>query len=388
MTYMTEERQMIRDAAAEFSNEVVLPTANRLDPQKGAIPREIINQMSELGFFGITAPEKYGGSGLGCFEYCLVAEELARGWMSVSSIIARSQYQMLEALNWEEEKKQAYCERAVSGDFLTAVALSEPNVGSDLAAIACKAELENDEYVITGSKYWCTFADGADGLVLFARTSPPRDEKKPHQGISAFLIEKPRGELPANCDGHAIPKIGYFGWNTYELAFDGCRVPRENLIGQEGQGFLRMVSGLEIARAHTAARAIGLAQGALDAAMKYADERVQFGQALSQFQDIRFKLARMATDIEAARQLNYSVCAKIDQGGRCDKEASMSKWFATEMSERVASDALQILGGAGYTTHFPVERYWRDARLTRIFEGTSEIQLRIISDQLLGKAAA
>jgi acyl-CoA dehydrogenase len=388
MTYMTEERQMIKDTAAEFTNEVILPIANELDPQKGQMPAELIQQLAELGFFGIRAPAKYGGSEMGCFEYCLIAEELTRGWMSAGSIIARAAYGLIEDLPWDEDRKQAYCERAVAGDFLLAMALSEPNVGSDLSGIACKAVKDGDDFVITGSKYWCTFADGADGIVVMARTAEPSSPERGHEGISAFLIEKPRGELPQNCDGHAIPKIGYFGWNTYELAFDGCRVPGENLIGEEGKAFKFMVSGLEVARAHTAARAIGLAQGALDVAIQYSHDRVQFGQPISQFQDLRFKIARMAGEIEAARQLNYSVCDKIDRGGRCDKEASMTKWYATEMAERVTSDALQILGGAGYTTHFPVERYWRDARLTKIFEGTSEIQLRIISDHLLGKPQA
>jgi alkylation response protein AidB-like acyl-CoA dehydrogenase len=388
MSYLTEERQLIKDAAASFTDDVVLPAANRLDPEKGSIPGEVIAQMAELGFFGIRAPEKYGGSGLGCFEYCLIAEELSRGWMSVASIIARSGYGVVEKIeSWSEEKRQDYCERAVKGDFMVAMALSEPNVGSDLASISCKAVPQGDNFILTGSKYWCTFCDQADAIVVIARTSSPSNTKRRHEGLSAFLVEKPRGALPENCKGHAIPKIGYFGWNTFELAFDGCAVPRSNMIGKEGHAFAFMASGLESARAHTAARSIGLAQGALNSAVQYSHERIQFEQPISQFQDLRFKIARMASEIEAARQLNYFVCNQIDRGGRCDKEASMAKWYASEMSERVTSEALQILGGAGYTTHFPVERYWRDARLTKIFEGTSEIQLRIISDQILGKPA-
>ena len=389
MTYMTEERQMIKDTAADFTNNVLIPTANKLDPEKGKLPQEVISQMAELGFFGIRAPAKYGGSEMGAFEYCLIAEELSRGWMSAASIIARSAYGLVEQMKaWSDEKKQAYCERAVAGDFLVAAALSEPNVGSDLSSISCKAVRDGDDYVLTGSKYWCTYGDGADAVMVIARTSEPSDPKRKHQGLSAFLVEKPRGELPKDCEGHAIPKIGYFGWNTYELAFDGTRVPAENLIGEEGKAFVFMVSGLEVARAHTASRSIGAAQAALDVAVQYSQERVQFEQPISQFQDLRFKIARMASEIEAARQLNYFVCDQIDRGGRCDKEASMVKWYASEMSERVTSDALQILGGAGYTQLFPVERYWRDARLTKIFEGTSEIQLRIISDHILGKPLA
>jgi alkylation response protein AidB-like acyl-CoA dehydrogenase len=186
--------------------------------------------------------------------------------------------------------------------------------------------------------------------------------------------------------GSPIPKIGYFGWTTWELAFDGCRVPVTSLLGEEGKGFYLATHELERARAHTAARAVGLARGALEDATKYALEREQFGRPIGEFQAIRFKLASMATDIEAARQLTYYVCDEIDSGRRCDKQASMAKLFASEMAERVTSEAIQIFGGAGYTTLNAVERYWRDARLTKIFEGTSEIQMRIISDQLLGKS--
>jgi len=339
--------------------------------------------MAELGYFGIMAPVEIGGSGLGCFEYCLIAEELSRGWMSVASLIARSTPNIFKFM--PEDQRTLYVSRAVKGDFLVALALSEPNVGSDLAAISCRAVREDDKWVLNGNKYWCTFADDADALIVFARTHPTDQGGRSHKGISAFLIEKPRGEFPQGCTGAIIPKIGYFGWTTFELSFDDCRVSECNLIGQEGAGFLIMANMLETARAHTAARAIGLAQGALDCAVDYAHDRVQFGQPISKFQDLRFKIARMAARIEAARQLMYSVCEKIDAGGRCDKEAAMVKWVATEMSEQVCSDALQILGGAGYTTLFPVERYWREARLTKIFEGTSEIQLRIISDHILGK---
>ena len=214
------------------------------------------------------------------------------------------------------------------------------------------------------------------------------DPQRKHVGISAFLIDKPRGSFPPGIAGSSIPKIGYFGWKTWDLAFDSLRLPADALIGTEGEAFAAFSRGLETYRAHTAARAIGLARGALEDATQYAQQRIQFDQPIANFQAIRFKLAHMATQIEAARQLNFHVCTQIDQGLRCDTEAAMSKLFASEMSERVCSEALQILGGAGYTTHHAVERYWRDARLTKIFEGTSEIQLKIISDRMLGKARA
>jgi alkylation response protein AidB-like acyl-CoA dehydrogenase len=198
------------------------------------------------------------------------------------------------------------------------------------------------------------------------------------------MIEKERGKLPPGCSGSPIRKIGYFGWRTWELHFDNCRVPASGMMGQEGRGFYAMMSGLETARVHTAARAIGLARGALDDSITYAHRRVQFKRPIGEFQAIRFKLAEMAANIEAARQFMYYVATEVDGKRRCDKEASMVKWFASEMAERVTSDALQIHGGYGYTKDLPLERYWRDARLTKIFEGTSQIQLRIISDRLLG----
>ncbi|QQS11032.1 MAG: acyl-CoA dehydrogenase family protein [Rhodospirillales bacterium] len=387
MSYMTEERRMIQETAREFALNEVLPLANKLDPVEGDIPMSLRDKLAEMGYFGILIPEEYGGMGLGVFEYCLITEELSRAWMSVASLIARGNG-LSAARGMDEAQKRKYLPRAARGEFLGAGSLSEPGVGSDLGGIACRATRDGDSWVINGNKYWCTFADGADYIALAARTSQPTDPKKRHQGISCFMIEKPRGQLPAGVKGGPIPKIGYFGWKTWELAFDDCRIPADCLVGEEGRGFYYLSAGLERARAHTAARAIGLARGGLEDATRYAKERVQFGQPIGEFQYTRFRLAKMATDIEAARQLMYFVCDEIDSKRRCDKEASMVKLFASEMAERVTSDALQIFGGAGYTKLHAVERYWRDARLTKIFEGTSEIQKRIISDNLLGKPAA
>jgi alkylation response protein AidB-like acyl-CoA dehydrogenase len=387
--YLTEERRLIRDTAREFAMQEVLPLANRLDPEQGDMPRELLQKMADLGYFGITIPEEYGGLGLGCFEYCLVAEELSRAWMSVGSVIARGNTFMGSQLLTPEQKREVF-PRVVKGEYLGALALSEPNAGSDLAGIACRAQRiggTDGGWSISGSKYWCTFADGADYIYVLVRTGSSIDPKRRHDGISAFMIDKPRGRLPEGVKGSPIPKIGYFGWKTWELAFDDCRVPASALIGPEGKAFAAFSRGLETYRAHTAARAIGLARGALEDAIAYARERVQFGHAIAEFQSIRFRLATMASEIEAARQLMYHVCTEIDSGRRCDTEAAMVKLFATEMSERVCSEALQIFGGAGYTKLHAVERYWRDARLTKIFEGTSEIQQRIISDSLLGRVA-
>ncbi len=381
MSYITEERKLIQQMARDFAIKEVLPIANKLDPEQGDIPMSLRDQMAELGYFGILIPEEYGGLGLGVFEYALVTEELARAWMSVASIIARG-----NSL-WggvTEEDKRRYFPKMARGEWLGAFSLSEAEAGSDLANVACKATRQGDEWVINGSKTWCTFADGADYIVLFARTSAPTDPKRRHVGISQFLIQKQRGGFPPGISGSPIRKIGYFGWKTWELYFDNFHLPASALLGQEGRGFYAMMSGLETARVHTAARAIGLARGALDDSVEYAKRRAQFGHPIAEFQAIRFKLAEMAANIEAARQFMYFVANEIDGKRRCDKEASMVKWFASEMAERVTSDALQIHGGYGYTKDFPIERYWRDARLTKIFEGTSQIQLRVISDRLLG----
>jgi alkylation response protein AidB-like acyl-CoA dehydrogenase len=383
MTYMTEERRLIQSQAREFTLREVLPVANRLDPVEGDIPMELREKLGEMGYFGILIAEEYGGLGLGCFEYCLITEELARGWMSVASLIARGN-SLIGMERLSEEQRRHYLPKVARGELLGAFSMSEPNAGSDIANISCRAKKDGDSYVITGNKYWCTFADGADFLIVIARTGDPKPGRR-HEGLSAFMIPKKRGELPPGVKGAPIPKIGYFGWKTWELAFDDCRVPKEYLVGEEGKGFYLATHGLEKARAHTAARAIGLARGALEDSIEYANSRVQFNQPISQFQAIRFKIAQMATEIEAARQLMYFVCDEIDSGRRCDKEAAMVKFFASEMAERVTSEGLQIHGGAGYTKLHAVERHWRDARVTKIFEGTSEIQQRIISDNILGR---
>ncbi|MGO4705964.1 acyl-CoA dehydrogenase family protein [Microvirga sp. 2MCAF38] len=385
MPELSEERRMIQESAREFTRSRVRPLADKLDPVKGEMPRDLIDEMAELGYFGILIPEEYGGLGLGALEYCLVAEELARGWMSVASMIARGNALIGSLKSMTPEQKKVYLPRMARGEFLGAFALSEPNAGSDVANISCRAKRVGDEWEITGNKYWCTFADGADFILVFARTDPTIDPKARHRGISAFMVEKPRGQLPEGVSGNPIPKIGYYGWTTWELAFDDCRVPAENMIGEEGRAFYLATAGLETARAHTAARSIGLAQAGLEDAIQFSKERRQFDKTIASFQAIRFKIATMATEIEAARSLMHAVCEKIDQGVRCDKEASMVKLFASEMSERVTSEALQIHGGGGYTTLNAVERHWRDARLTKIFEGTSEIQMRIISDHILGR---
>ena len=381
--YMTEERLELQALARQFSQDVVLPIANELDPVEGKFPPELIKQMGDMGFFGILIPEEYGGLGLGVFEYCLVAEELSRAWMSVGGLLARGNGM---GGRFTQEQESRLLPKVATGEWLGAFALSEAEAGSDVANIRCKATRDdNGDWIINGTKMWCTFADQADYIILFARTSTDPDPTKRHRGISAFLVEKERGSFPEGMSGTPAKKIGYFGWNTWDLNFDNFKLPADALLGEEDKGFYQAVSGLEVGRAHTAARSIGLAQAALDDSIKYMQQRVQFNHRLADFQHLRFKIADMAAQIEASRQLMYHVCTQIDTGRRCSKEAAMVKYLAAEMSERVTSEALQIHGGAGYTKDFQVERHWRDARLTKIFEGSSEIQMRIISDELLGR---
>jgi len=378
MTYLDDELRMLRDETRKFTANEVLPEANERDPEGERMSDDLIDALGEMGFFGIMTPEKYGGLDLGPLAYAVVTEELARGWLSVASIIARGQ----NLSGATETQKAEYLPDMAAGERLKAISISEPGAGSDVAGMSTTAEKVGDEYEIDGQKTWCTYAKGADFIVLYAKTDP--DASPPHTGISAFIIDKSPGEFDVDgLSGRKIDTIGYHGWHSYELNLDNVRVPADKLIGgEEGQGFYQIMEFFEPARVHTAARAIGLARGALEDALEYAGDRQQFGQPIGDFQAIRFKLATMATKIEAARQLTHSVASKKEAGGRADREACMAKYFASEMAEEVTSEGIQILGGNGYTTDYPMERYWRDARLTKIFEGTSEIQQRVIADRL------
>ena len=387
--YASDERLEMRDLARRFAMDEVLPVANELDPVQGEMPDELVAQMGKMGFFGIMIGEEHGGLGLGLFEYVLVTEELARAWMSVASIIARGNG---HGGQFPTSLRDDLVPRVARGEYLGATAISEPDAGSDVASIRTRAEREGDEWVLNGQKMWCTFADRADYLIVYARTTPYDPERR-QAGIRSFYIPKERGSFPPGMTGNPIRKIGYHGWKTWELSLNDVRVPAEYLLGRDAEagdaksGFKTLSRGLSVARVHTAARSIGLARGALEDAVAYAQQRKQFDQPIGDFQAIRFKIAHMASEIDACRALMYQVAADADAGRPVDHQASMAKYIASEMAERVTSEALQIHGGAGYTTDLPIERYWRDARLTKIFEGTSEIQLRIISDRLLPRPA-
>jgi len=389
--YLSDERLEIQAAARRFSMEEVLPLANELDKQKADIPDGFLKRIGAMGYFGIMIGEDLGGMGRGVFEYALITEELARSWMSVASIIARGNGMGTNV--GDPERRVDLLKRSARGDWIGAAALSEPGAGSDLANVQCRAVRSGDEYVISGEKRWCGNALNADFIMLLARTDNASKGQR-SRGLESFLIVKDRGSFPKGLTGSAIDKIGYHGITTYHLLFDGLRIPAENVLGSrmyegattpQGRAFNATMHGLNVARIHTAARAIGLARGALEDSLAYAQERVQFGQPIGMFQAIRFKLADMATQVEAARALMYQAAHDCDAGEPIEIEAAMAKLFATEMAERVTSEGLQIHGGNGYTTERSVERYWRDARLTTIFEGTSEIQRKIISDRLIGR---
>src|SRR4051795_9888942 len=390
----TPEREELQEQARRFAMDEVLPVANELDPQKGEIPRSLLDRMAELGWFGITVPAEHGGLGLGVFEYCMVSEELARAWMSTASILARSQG--LGTAVADDARRAELLARSARGDWIGAIALSEPDAGSDLAGVSTRAVLDGDEWVVTGHKRWCGNAKAADFIQVLVRERDPEPGESRSKGLVNLLLEKERGEFPEGLSGHPIDKVGYHGFLTWDLVFDGVRIPADNVIdearaaredsGEEGEaaeqaGFAEAQKFLNTARVHTAARAVGLARAALEDSILYLQEREQFGHPIADFQALRFNVAEMAAQIEQSRTFYRQVAHLLDLGIACEKEASMVKLEATEMSVRVTNQAMQLHGGNGYTTERQVERHWRDARLTTIFEGTSEIQKRIISDR-------
>ena len=402
--WRTDERAAIQAEARRFAMAEVLPLANELDPQKAEIPRRFLDRIGEQGYFGITIPEEYGGMGLGVFEYCMISEELARAWMSVASIIARGQGMGTQF--GDEQKRAELLRKSARGQWIGAAALSEPNAGSDLANVQTRAVLDGDEWVINGEKRWTGNAKAADFIQLLCRVADPEPGQPRARGLATIIIEKERDAFPEGITGRVLDKIGYHGFLTWNLDIDGLRVPAENLVGwgrrterrerhERGDGpdgggtrdtFRAVESGLNVARVHTAARAVGLARGAVEDCILYAQQRVQFEHAIADFQAIRFKIAEMAARVEQARAFYRQVAHLIDIGQPCEREAAMVKLVATEMAVEVTGDGIQLHGGNGYTTEHQVERHWRDARLTTIFEGTSQIQQRIISDRLLPRS--
>ena len=388
--WRTPERVALQEEARAFARDVVLPLADELDPQKGEMPRSLIDAMADKGWFGITVPREAGGLGLGVFEYCLVSEELARAWLSVGSILARGQGLGTQVV--DADRKAELLRRSAQGDWIGAIALSEPTAGSDLAGVQTRAVRDGDDWVLTGHKRWAGNALAADFVEVLARVRDPEEGESRSAGLEPFLVVKERGAFPAGMTGHPIDKIGYHGFLTWDLELDGVRVPdRDRLTGLYGDsgadadagGFASVQRGLNIARVHTAARAVGVARAAVEDCQAYLQEREQFGHPLSDFQALRFALADMAAEVVQARAFWQQVAHLLDEGEPAEQESAAVKLLATETAVSVTGRAMQLHGGNGYTTERRVERYWRDARLTTIFEGTSEIQRRIISDRML-----
>ena len=391
--WRTDARVALQLEARSFARDVVLPIADELDPQKGEMPRSLIDQMARKGWFGITIPAEYGGMGLGVFEYCLVSEELARSWLSVGSILARGQGLGTQTI--DDKRRLDLLAKSARGEWIGSIALSEPTAGSDLAGVETRAVRDGDHWVLSGTKRWAGFALNADFIEVLARTREPEEAEPRSAGLEPFLVLKTPGEFPAGMTGHVIDKVGYHGFQTYHLELDGVRVPEgDRLTGLYGDvgadadsgGFASVQRGLNIARVHTAARAVGVARAAVEDTWAYLQEREQFGHPLSEFQALRFALADMAAEVAQARAYWQQVAHLLDLGEGAESESAQVKLLATEMAVRVTNQAMQLHGGNGYTTERRVERYWRDARLTTIFEGTSEIQRRIISDRMLPKA--
>ena len=391
--WRTDARIELQMEARVFARDIVLPVADELDPQKAEMPKSLIDQMAAKGWFGITIPAEHGGMGLGVFEYCLVSEELARAWLSVGSILARGQGLGTQTI--DDARRLELLHRSAKGKWIGAIALSEPTAGSDLAAVQTQAIREGDYWLLSGTKRWAGFALAADFIEVLARTREPKQGEPRSAGLETFLIVKQPGTFPDGITGHVIDKIGYHGLLTWHLELDGVRVPEGDrltgLYGDEGAdadlgGFAAVQRGLNIARVHTAARAVGVARAALEDTWAYLQEREQFGHPIGEFQALRFALADMAAEVAQARAFWQQVAHLLDQGEAAESESAQVKLLATEMAVRVTNQAMQLHGGNGYTTERRIERYWRDARLTTIFEGTSEIQRRIISDRMLPRA--
>lgn len=385
MTVLSGEYETVRREARKFAEKEVAPIAHDLYNEGAEIPMEIIKKMANLGYFAMAIPEQYEGLGMDTLTITLVTEELSRVWLSVGSVMTRMLIAGGLILNGgAEEQKERWLPGIASGDVLPAAAFTEPNAGSDTAGMQLRAVRQGDKYILNGPKTWITFANRANLMTVLARTDP--DASKRHKGLSMIAVEKQPGNdfMPPHLTGAPIPTIGYYGMKSFSLNFEDFEVPAENLIGGvEGRGFYQLMGVYETARIQTAARAVGVAQGAFEAALQYAQERQQFGRPIAEFQVIQHKLAHMATDIEAGRQLTYYAAQKKDSGQRSDLEAGMAKLFCADMVEKVTSEALQIFGGYGYAMEYPAHRFWRDGRIFKIFEGTSEIQAEVVAKRLM-----
>ena len=386
-TGLDDTFEMIRDQFHAFAEEKVIPFAHGWHLRDELIPIELVQELSALGVFGLTIPEEFGGAGLGKTAMCVVSEELSRGYIGVGSLGTRSEIAAeLILTGGTEAQKAHWLPKIASGEILPTAVFTEPNTGSDLGSLRTRAALVDGEWRVTGNKTWITHAARADMMTLLVRTEPDTTD---HRGLSMLLAEKPRGTeadpFPADgMSGGEIGVLGYRGMKEYELGFDGFTVPEANLLGGEpGQGFKQLMATFESARIQTAARAIGVAQGAMEVGLSYALGRQQFGQAIFEFPRVHNKLAIMAAEIMGVRQLSYYAAAEKDQGRRCDLEAGMAKLLAARVAWAAADNALQIHGGNGFALEYPISRILCDARILNIFEGAGEIQAQVIARRLL-----
>jgi butyryl-CoA dehydrogenase len=378
---LTEEHEMIRKMVRQFAEKEVAPIAAEMD-EKAAVPFENIKKMGELGLLGLTVSEEYGGAGMDTVSYCIATEEISKACASTAIVMGVQNSLVCHGIEkfGTEDQKQRFLVPLAQGKLIGAFALTEPEAGSDAAALKMTMVLDGDEYIVNGTKSFITSGGFADVILLFGVT----DKSKGYRGISALLVEK---GTPGFSIGKEESKLGIRATDTSELVFEDCRVPVANRLGEEGQGFKIALTDLDAGRISVAAQALGIAEAAYQSALEYAKVREQFGQPIASFQGIRWMLADMATRIEASRLLIYNAALAKDRakvtGGRYSREAAMAKLYASETASWVTDLAIQIHGGYGYVKDYPVERYYRDARITRLYEGTSEIQRMVIAGQIL-----
>ncbi|CAO3458587.1 Methylsuccinyl-CoA dehydrogenase, predicted by (Erb et al, 2007) [Azospirillum argentinense] len=382
-----EALDMVREQFRRFVADVVEPHAHEWHLKDELIPMPVVEQMAEMGVFGLTVPEEDGGLGMGKLAMCVVTEELSRGYIGVGSLGTRAEIAAeLIRLGGTAEQRARWLPRLASGEILPTAVFTEPNTGSDLGSLRTRAVLEGDTYRVTGAKTWITHGSRSDLMTLLVRTDP---DAPGYRGLSMLLAEKPRGTeadpFPAEgMSGGEIPVLGYRGMKEYEIGFDGFAVPRENLLGGvEGQGFKQLMATFESARVQTAARAVGVAQNAMELGLRYAQERVQFGRPLAAFPRVAGKIAWMAVETMIARQLTYFAAREKDSDRRCDIEAGMAKLLAARVAWSNADNAVQIHGGNGYAVEYPISRVLCDARILNIFEGAAEIQAQVVARGLL-----
>jgi (2S)-methylsuccinyl-CoA dehydrogenase len=384
---LDETSSMIIQEFKKFVEEDVVPYAHEWHLKDELIPMEVINKMAELGIFGLTIPEEYGGLGMNKLSMCVVTEELARGYIGIGSLGTRTDISSeLLLIGGTEEQKKKWLPKIASGEILPAAVFSEPNTGSDLASLRTRAVKNGDDYSITGNKTWITHGARSDLMTLLARSNP---DEKGYKGLSMFLAEKERGDddnmFPSEgMSGGEIEVLGYRGMKEYEIAFDEFKVKGENLLGgEEGKGFKQLMETFESARIQTAARAVGVAQSAMETGMQYALDRNQFGKSIYEFPRVSSKVTSMVTEIMAARQLTYFSAREKDKGNRCDLEAGMAKLLGARVAWATSDNSLQIHGGNGFALEYPISRLLCDSRILNIFEGAAEMQADVIARRLL-----